>query len=109
MTFILDDYSPLYKGDTLIPFAPVFQHKDRTPLDLTGATFGLKMIEQAGTTKTCTGTWTIDDAAAGKAHYQWQNADVDTVGIWTLYVSITIGGKTVHADPKTLEIKALPA
>lgn len=108
MSLIVDDYSPISVGDTLIPYSPTFQHKDGSPVDLTGATFALKMQDEGGNVKTCSGTWTIDDAPNGVAHYAWQSADVNSAGIWTMYVTITIGGKPVHADVKTLEIKAVP-
>lgn len=111
MTTIVEDYSPLYVGDTQVSFAPVFQHKDGSAVNLLGATFGMKMVNEdvpVVTTKTCSGSWVIDDAANGKAHYQWQSADVNTPGTWTLYITITIGGLPVHPDPKIVEILAVP-
>lgn len=107
-TITIDDFSPISTGDVLVPFSPQFQHKDGTPFNLTGATFAMKMQNEQGTVKTCSGPWTIDDAQNGKAHYQWQAADVNTAGIWTLYVTITIGGQPVHADQKTLEVLQSP-
>ena len=108
MTVVIDDFSPMYVGDTLIPFAPIFQHRDGSNFDLTGATLSMKMLSATGT-KVCSGVWVIDNATSGKAHYPWQAGDVDTAGIWTLYVEITVGGQFVHADTKTLEIKAVPS
>lgn len=106
---MIDDFSPMYVGDTLPVFAPVFLHKDGTAMDLTGATITMKMAEQGdNTVKVCGGTWTIDDTINGKAHYAWQTADTNTAGDWLLYVTVTIGGAAQHADPKTLEIKFLP-
>lgn len=104
---MIDDFSPMYVGDTLVPFAPVFQHRDGSAVDLTGTSISMKMTSTTGP-KTCTGAWIIDNATAGKAHYNWQTADVDTPGIWTLYVVITLSGAFVHADTKTLEIKVAP-
>jgi hypothetical protein len=102
---VTDDYSPLYQGDTEVVFAPVFAHKaDGSPFPLTGATISMKMQGTDGTVKTCAGTWTIDDAANGKAHYAWQAADVNTAGTWQLYITITIGGLPVHGDVKILQI-----
>jgi hypothetical protein len=95
----------MYMGDTEVPFAPAFVHADGTPVVLTGATLSMKMQNiNSGVVQTCSGTWTIDDAAGGLAHYQWQAGDVATVGIWMLYITITIGGLPVHADTKTLVI-----
>ncbi len=103
-----DDFSPVYVGDTQVVFAPTFQHKDGTAVNLTGATISMKMQDTAGNTKTCAGTWTIDNASAGQAHYQWQAADVSAAGTWTLYITIAINSQPVHADPKTLLILAAP-
>lgn len=103
-----EDYTPIYVGDTAVPFAPTFTHKDGTAVNLSGATISMKMVSETGTTKTCSGSWTIDNASAGQAHYNWQNADVSTAGTWTLYVVITTGGSPVHADPKLLEIQTAP-
>ncbi len=103
---MIDDYSPVYCGDVGAPFAPQFTHKDGTPVNLSGATISMLMEEQndPSNIKTCTGTWTIDNAANGQAHYQWQATDIDTVGMWTLFIKITIGGLPVTADTKSLEI-----
>src|SRR5690349_19205740 len=101
MSTVVDDFSPMYVGDLLMPFTPQFVRKDGTPVNLTGATFSLKMQSEAGVIKTCTGPWTIDDPLLGKAHYQWQATDVDTAGVWQLFVTITISSLPVHADTKT--------
>jgi len=116
MTFTIpiDDYSPMTVGDTGKPFAPGFVQKqpDGTlgPFDLTGLTITMKMQGEDGTVKTCDPTkWTIDDAPNGKAHYQWQAADVNAAGMWNLYIVCTnAGGQPVHADMKLLQIKAAP-
>lgn len=114
MTTIYEDYSPIYVGDTGKPYAPVFQTinpntGDLEPVPLAGLTLSMKMKEQeTGVIKVCSGPWTIDDAAGGLAHYDWQAGDVDTAGIWLLQVLCTNGaGKVVHADVKYLEIKAV--
>jgi hypothetical protein len=105
MSTVIDDFSPIYQGDTEVVFAPIFTYKDGTPVSLSGATLSMKMQNiNTGAVQSCSGVWTIDDATNGKAHYQWQTADVATVGIWTLYITITIGGLSVHADTKTLVI-----
>lgn len=112
MSTIYEDYSPLWQGDTGTPFAPMFQKIDPTsgdlvPVNLTGLTLSMKMKEkETGVIKVCSGPWTIDDAAGGQAHYDWQDSDVDTAGIWLLQVLCTNGaGKVIHADVKYLEIK----
>jgi hypothetical protein len=118
---IIEDDSPIYVGDVGEIFAPQFLHKDQTPKDLSGCTISMKLelltdISSGvpiGTLKTCSGTWVIDDAVNGKAHYQYQAWDVDTPGIWGRWVKITdASGNPVHGDdgaggPKKLMI--LPA
>lgn len=114
-TIIQENYSPVYQSDTSVPFLPVFQTTDEygttIPFPLTGMTISMKMGGPNGETgpdgsiKTCAGAWTILDAENGKAQYQWQAADVDTVGEWTLYITLTDGnGRPVHGDVKVLEI-----
>jgi hypothetical protein len=109
MTTILEDYTPIFTGDTGAKFAPSFQHLDGSPVSLVGMTISMKMQDQDGNLKTCSGTWTVDDAANGLAHYQYQTADVNQAGIWTLYIVLTNGsGQPVHAMTKLLEIKTAP-
>lgn len=112
-----DDYSPIYQGDQGTPFAPQFLHADGSPVSLSGATITMKMqltdaigpiVDVVGTVITCAGTWTIDDATNGKAHYQYQSADVASPGVWNLYITITISGVPVHADTKQLVILPAP-
>jgi hypothetical protein len=107
---MIDDDSPIYVGDTGAPFAPQFVHKDGSPVSLIGATITMKMEDQynASNVKICAGPWTIDDASNGKSHYQYQASDVDTVGTWIRFITITIGGLPVHADTKVLQILPAP-
>ena len=106
---VIEDFSPIYVGDTEVPLAPQFAHADGSFVNLSGATITMKMQEATfGTVKVCSGTWTIDNAANGQAHYQWQVADVNTAGDWNLYITITIGGLPVHADFKPLQILPAP-
>ena len=108
MAVIADDFSPIFCGDVGAAFAPQFIHEDGSPVDLTGATISMVMQETSGITKVAAGTWTIDIAANGQAHYSYNAADVDTAGSWTLYIAISISGKPTHADVKQLEIKNVP-
>lgn len=101
---VIEDFAPKYVGDTLDPLVGQFQYKDGTPIPLAGATFTLVMVSNTGTRQVGTGTWTIDNASAGQAHYSWSAADVATAGTWTIQVSYTIGGQTEHCDPKILPI-----
>jgi BppU N-terminal domain len=103
---MIDDDSPIYQDDTGAPFAPQFLHKlDQSPVDLTGATITMKMQpEDGGTTITCIGPWTIDNASQGMAHYQYQSADVALAGVYKRFITITNSNGPVHADMKILEI-----
>ena len=102
------DYSPIYVGDTGALLAPQFVHKTLgTAFDLTSSpTFTARMTNQYGTTKTLNGTWTVFNAAQGIAYYILQATDVDTAGAWTLQVSVSMSGETVHADPVLIFILA---
>jgi hypothetical protein len=104
-----DDFGPIYVGDTASPLAPQFLHKDGTAHDLSGATITMKMLLMGSTTtKTGAGTWTIDDATNGEAHYTYAAVDVDTPGNWELYIKITNASGPIHADPKILPILPVP-
>jgi hypothetical protein len=114
-TIIQENYSPIFAGDDSLPFLPVFQTTDAygntIPFPLVGVTISMKMggpngeMGPDGSVKTCSGAWTILDAENGKAQYQWQSTDVNTVGEWTLYITITDGnGRPVHGDCKELVI-----
>lgn len=104
-----DDFSPIYAGDTGAKFAPTFQYGDGTPFNLTGLTLSMKMVNEANISKIGTGTWTIDNASTGQAHYQYSSADVNTPGVWSLYIVATDGsGNPVHGSVKTLEILSAP-
>jgi hypothetical protein len=108
MSTVIDDFSPISVGDTLTPFAPVFQQKVNGVLvarSLAGATLSTRMENQYGIIKVWnSANWTIDDAVNGLAHYQYQASDVDTAGTWTMQTQIMIGGLPVHTDTKTLVI-----
>lgn len=112
MSTTVDDYSPIMTGDTLAPLVPSFTKLVNgvpAAYDLSGLTLSLKMMNEAGTIKTGAGTWTIDDATNGLAHYTYASTDVDTAGTWTLYIKLTNGsGASVHALTKTLEILSAP-
>jgi len=101
---VVDDYSPMYENDTLPNLVCQFQAKDFTPINLTGATFALVMVSSTGTRKVGAGSWTIDNATAGQAHYAWNSADTNTAGSWNLQVAITIAGAAQHFDLKPLDI-----
>lgn len=113
MTTVTDDYSPIYQGDTGAPFDATFQHADGTSVSLTGATITMKMqgvsATESGTVITCAGTWTITSASTGEASYAYTSTDVGTVGLWAMYITITIAGKPIHADIKYLQILPIPA
>lgn len=101
---VIDDYSPMYEGDTLPALVCQFQAKDFSAINLSGATFSLVLVSSTGTRKVGAGTWTIDNAAAGQAHYTWDPTDTSQAGSWNLQVAMTISGQTQHFDLKPLDI-----
>lgn len=104
-TLPIEDYTPIYVGDTGAIFAPLFLDKTNNTINLTGATLTTRMTN-GSTIKTWDPTkWTIDDAPGGKAHYSYQAGDVDTPGDWMVQTTVTIGGKPVHTDVRELVIK----
>ncbi|MGH2505930.1 MAG: hypothetical protein ACRDHZ_00695, partial [Ktedonobacteraceae bacterium] len=102
----IDDYSPMTVGDTLIPLSVQTSFRDGSPIPLVGATLSLVMVSGTGVRQVGTGVWTIDNAAAGQAHYAWSAADVATAGTWSIQVEYTIGGQPEHLDTKLLIIGA---
>jgi hypothetical protein len=105
-----DDYSPIYQNDTGAMFNPQFVRANGSYVNLTDATITMRMvnINDASDVHVAAGTWTIDsDPTTGKASYAYDASDVAVVGIRKLFISITVGGKPIHADVKLLEIKAL--
>lgn len=115
IALVQDNYSPLSQGDTLIPFTPQFGQYVNGVLqafDLTGLTISLEMqnANDSSISKSGMGTWVMDSAGAGQAHYEWNSADVSTPGIWTLFVKLTNSstGAFVHTHTKVLSIDAAP-
>lgn len=106
VTLPTEDYSPIYVGDTGAVYSAVFVDAINDAIPLVGATLSTRMTNQYGTSKTWGGSWTIDDATNGLAHYNYQSGDVDTAGTWTVQTTITIGGKPQHTDTKQLVILA---
>lgn len=105
---VIEDYSPIKVGDTGAIFAPVFQRKDGSYVNLTGATISAKAVMGATVKTWNTASWVIDNAVGGLAHYPYQAADVNTAGAWMIYTVVTIGGLPIHADTKILEIDTAP-
>jgi hypothetical protein len=109
----VDDYSPIFVGDTSNPFSIYVAHKNGF-MSLIGSTITMKLFNAVtNTIKTCAGPWTIDSRDNGKASYVYQSNDVNAVGSWQIWITITIGGKPVHVDdgtgnPKILVINPLP-
>lgn len=104
-TLPVESYSPVYVGDTGAIFAPLILDDANNTINLTGATLSTRMV--SGTTvKTWDPTkWVIDDAAGGRAHYNYQATDVDTPGRWLVQTAIAIGGKPLHTDVRELLIE----
>lgn len=82
----------------------VTSYKDGSVVDLTGATLSIVFVSSIGTRKVGTGTWTIDNASQGLAHYTYSSADVSEAGTWTLQVEVQVGGQPAHTDTDILQI-----
>ena len=105
----IDDFSPVTSGDTGSPFVVQFLHRyTNTPIDLTGATISMRMQNvDTQDVKVCLDSaWAVDDAENGIAHYDFQDADLDTAGTYNMSIKITKGSKPVHADVKELVVLA---
>jgi hypothetical protein len=75
-------------GDRLVPLRFRLVNADGTPIDLTGATVTLKMVRDLdGVVKVTAGPCTIEDPpTAGQGFYQWAAPDVDTAGLFWVYI-----------------------
>jgi hypothetical protein len=109
---IIEDYSPITKGDTLALLKPHFRHKDKSPVSLAGMSISMVMQSRDDPldVKATTGTWEHDDEDNGIAHFNYGDEDVDTAGVYYLIITITeiATGRPVHADAKKLRILPLP-
>jgi len=110
----VDDYSPIFVGDTANPFSILVLQKNGFK-SILGATISMTMqsVTTPATIKICAGPWNIDPLDNGRASYTFQPGDVDTADSWKMWVKILIGGKPLHVDdgagnPKILVIKPLP-
>jgi hypothetical protein len=111
----INDYSPIFQGDTGNPFV-IFVAQANGFRSILGATITMHMqsVTNPALIQACDPTkWTIDPLDTGKAAYTYQTADVATAGSWYMWINITIGGKPLHVDdgegnPIILVIKPLP-
>lgn len=114
ISLVADNFN-ITQGDTLVPFTPQFAQYVSGVLqayDLTGLTISLKMqnTNDPSIVHDGAGTWTVDNATAGQAHYTYDATDVATAGVWTMFIKLTnsTSGAFVHAFQKTLQIDAAP-
>src|SRR5258708_35463476 len=97
----VDDYSPIFVGDTSNPFSIYVAHKNGL-MTILGTTITMKLFNTAtNTIKTCTGPWTIDSRDNGKASYVYQSVEGDTFGRGQLCIKIVLGGRPGHVDDGT--------
>jgi hypothetical protein len=85
----------LKKGDRLASLVATLKKPDGTAQDLTGATvfMYMRLRGSTGTPKINGASASIIDAANGRVQYDWEVADVDTVGrYWATFV-VNISGK----------------
>ena len=70
--------------------------KDGSVWDLTGASVALLLRKPDGTLVTKAAT--IDDAAAGTAHFTLAASDLDTPGVWTRSWEVTDSGIVLESE-----------
>lgn len=80
------------RGDTARALEVFLENTVRQPQNLTGATvtFSMKAQGIAGLTKVSNQSCDILDATTGKVSYTFQDADVDTVGIYLGWFTVTL-------------------
>lgn len=108
----IDDFSPIFVGDSLKPFAPQIWTKDATgnyvPQPLSGFTLTLSIIDSSYKLID-TIIMTIDDATNGKAHCTIPSIDTSVPGTYMFFVKMTDGtGKFQRCDVKTLVVQYAP-
>lgn len=111
----VNDYSPIYQGDTGTPFSIYVAQKNGFK-SILGATITMVMQSVSNPTvfQTCTGPWLIDPSDNGRASYTYQAADVAVADSFKMWVKIVLNGKPIHVDdgngnPVVLVILPLPS
>lgn len=113
----INDYSPVYQGDTGNAFIIQVLHLNGY-LSILGATITMVMQSVSDPTifHTCDPTkWTIDSLDNGRASYAYQTADVAIADSWKMWIKIVLSsGRVVHVDdgkgsPIILVVLPLPS
>ena len=101
--------SPMYVGDTSPNLQITVTDDTGAAINLTGATITMKLQLTTSTTATSgIGSWTIDNAALGKAHYVWNVADTANAGEYYLWINLAFSGSNQHLDPLDIIFLANP-
>jgi hypothetical protein len=81
-------------GDRLVPLRFQLLDADGKAIDLTGAVVTLKMVRDLdGTVKIPGGLCTVEEPlTAGRGYYVWAGPDVDTAGLFWVYIVRTKEG-----------------
>ncbi len=85
----------LVKGDTA-PRLNFTLTQDGSPINLAGATVLFKFRKQGAASNVFSRACTIDNAALGTCHFDWQAADLASAGIYVGEVEITFEDETVQ-------------
>jgi len=83
----------LVKGDTL-PYYWITVRGTAGPVNLTGATVTMTMVDSAGVTKVSDAAVTVTAPLKGEAEYRWQATDTDTAGTFYVRFKVVTGGRT---------------
>lgn len=101
--------SPMYVGQTLPNYTRTLTTNSGVVVNLTGAILSMKLVNQmTGQVIICSGTWVIDNASQGLAHYPWQVGDTAVAGVWDAYVVAAYSGSNEDFQPETIVIAPHP-
>ena len=111
----VNDYSPIFQGDTGNPFSVYVAQKNGF-MKILGATITMVMQSATDPTtfQTCSGPWAINPLNNGQASYSYQIADVAIADTWKMWIKIVLNNLPVHVDdgagnPIVLVILPLPS
>lgn len=97
----------LYVGGTYRFQSTIYKESsDTTPMDLTGATATLHLIDPDGVHHSCAGS--IDSPpSGGTVHYDTLTTDLDRPGLWKRSWLIELGALSLPGDPVEFSVSEI--
>src|SRR5579871_2069917 len=80
------------RGDRLPVLAFTLTDGNGNPVNLTGATVTLNMVNQAGSLVISDAACVVDSALGGTGHYAWGGSDTTTVGTYYAEIAVSNAG-----------------